>query len=276
MLADADHRLGDAEAATKALDAERAKLLAEGQSSAYRQAIDILTQAEDAEGIEGLRRSVKQTRSDADDTQLARIEQIDGQIAKAESEVSDLRAKAADLAQRFPISTVVHNAGVIRPRLLPEVRQADLTELAQLHLGAAILLVQAALPGMRERRYGRIVLISSMNAIRSQDGAFVVAQAMMNRDQGETGWRFMTEHCDELLERFPDNSIVRMLDGIVSLSRRPVADEIPAFFEAHHVPDAGKRLDQALERLQIAVRFRERETGNLVRYLETAAAAATG
>jgi 3-oxoacyl-[acyl-carrier protein] reductase len=72
---------------------------------------------------------------------------------------------AADLAQRFPISTVVHNAGVIRPSLLPEVRQADLIDLAQLHLGAAILLVQAALPGMRERRYGRIVLISSRAAL---------------------------------------------------------------------------------------------------------------
>jgi hypothetical protein len=99
-LAGADHRLADCEAATKALDAERAKLLTDGQTSAYQQAIDVLAQAEDAEGIEGLRRDVKRTRSDADDAQLARIEQLDAQIGKAESEVSGLRAKAADLAQR--------------------------------------------------------------------------------------------------------------------------------------------------------------------------------
>ena len=72
---------------------------------------------------------------------------------------------AAELARRFPIAAVVHNAGIIRPNLLPDVRQDDLIDLAQLHLGAAILLVQAALPAMRERRYGRIVLISSRAAL---------------------------------------------------------------------------------------------------------------
>jgi 3-oxoacyl-[acyl-carrier protein] reductase len=69
---------------------------------------------------------------------------------------------AAELARRFPISTVVHNAGIIRPNLLPDVRQEELGELAQLHLGAAILLVQAALPAMRAQRYG---LISSRAAL---------------------------------------------------------------------------------------------------------------
>lgn len=72
---------------------------------------------------------------------------------------------AASLARRFTIGIVVHNAGIIRPNLLPDVQQEDLDDLTQLHLGAAILLVQAALPGMREQRYGRIVLISSRAAL---------------------------------------------------------------------------------------------------------------
>ncbi len=85
-----------------------------------------------------------------------------------EVDLTDAKATeqaAADLARRFPISTVVHNAGIIRPNLLPDVRQEDLSDLAQLHLGAAILLVQAALPGMRERHFGRVVLISSRAAL---------------------------------------------------------------------------------------------------------------
>ncbi len=41
----------------------------------------------------------------------------------------------------------------------------DLDALVELHLGAAIQLVQAVLPGMRERRFGRIVLISSRAAL---------------------------------------------------------------------------------------------------------------
>ena len=85
--------------------------------------------------------------------------EVDLMDAKATKEA------AAHIAKRFAISTVVHNAGIIRPDLLPDVRQEDLTDLTQLHLGAAILLVQAALPGMRERQFGRIVLISSRAAL---------------------------------------------------------------------------------------------------------------
>jgi len=72
---------------------------------------------------------------------------------------------AASLVKQYAIDTIIHNAGVIRPDLLPDVRQQDLRDLTQLHLGAAILIVQAALPGMRERKFGRIVLISSRAAL---------------------------------------------------------------------------------------------------------------
>jgi 3-oxoacyl-[acyl-carrier protein] reductase len=85
-----------------------------------------------------------------------------------EVDLTDARATAqaaADVAKQYAISTVIHNAGVIRPNLLPDVRQEDLRDLTQLHLGAAILIVQAVLPGMRERKFGRIVLISSRAAL---------------------------------------------------------------------------------------------------------------
>ena len=48
------------------------------------------------------------------------------------------------------------------------MKQKDLHDLTQLHLGAAILIVQAVLPGMRERKFGRIVLISSRAALGLQ------------------------------------------------------------------------------------------------------------
>jgi 3-oxoacyl-[acyl-carrier protein] reductase len=72
---------------------------------------------------------------------------------------------AAAVAKQYAIRTVVHNAGAIRPNLLADVRQKDLHDLAQLHLGATILIVQAVLPGMRQRKFGRIVLISSRAAL---------------------------------------------------------------------------------------------------------------
>jgi len=72
------------------------------------------------------------------------------------------------IAKQFAVNTVIHNAGAVRANLLPNVKQADLHDLTQLHLGAAIIIVQAVLPAMRERKFGRIVLISSRAALGLQ------------------------------------------------------------------------------------------------------------
>lgn len=92
-------------------------------------------------------------------------------LHEIEVDLTDRRATAAvvqELVQRFAITTVVHNAGAMRPALLPEVQLDDLDALTALHLGCAIQLVQAALPAMRERRFGRIVLLSSRAALGAQ------------------------------------------------------------------------------------------------------------
>jgi NAD(P)-dependent dehydrogenase (short-subunit alcohol dehydrogenase family) len=75
------------------------------------------------------------------------------------------RALAAELAARFAVSHVIHNAGAIRPALLDDVTDADMAALHQLHLGAALQITQAVLPGMRAAGFGRIVLISSRGAL---------------------------------------------------------------------------------------------------------------
>jgi 3-oxoacyl-[acyl-carrier protein] reductase len=91
----------------------------------------------------------------------ARLEpiQVDLYDPKATADV------AKDVAARHAISHVVHNAGIIRPNLIEQVTVEDITALSQLHLGAALTLVQAALPGMKERHFGRIVLIASRAAL---------------------------------------------------------------------------------------------------------------
>ncbi len=88
-----------------------------------------------------------------------------------EVDLTDAKATkqaAAAVAKQYAVSCVIHNAGVIRPSLVADVSQKDLHDLTQLHLGAAVLIVQAALPGMRERAFGRIVLISSRAALGLQ------------------------------------------------------------------------------------------------------------
>lgn len=72
---------------------------------------------------------------------------------------------AAEVARQFEIDGFVHNAGAMRPALLADVRPEDLPALSQLHIGSAITLMQAVLPGMRQRRFGRVVLLGSRGAL---------------------------------------------------------------------------------------------------------------
>jgi len=75
-------------------------------------------------------------------------------------------AQAADeVARRFAPDTVIHNAGVILPALLEDVKLADLDKLVEIHLSTAILLAQSCLPAMKAAGFGRIVLLSSRGAL---------------------------------------------------------------------------------------------------------------
>jgi NAD(P)-dependent dehydrogenase (short-subunit alcohol dehydrogenase family) len=75
------------------------------------------------------------------------------------------REVAARIAADHDITDIVHNAGVIRPALLGSVDIADLEMLTRIHIGAAIILAQACLPGLKACGSGRIVLISSRAAM---------------------------------------------------------------------------------------------------------------
>ena len=72
---------------------------------------------------------------------------------------------ARDVAARFAISHFIHNAGVIWPHLLQDATVDELQGLTQIHLGSALTLMQAVLPGMEQTGFGRVVLMSSRGAL---------------------------------------------------------------------------------------------------------------
>lgn len=87
-------------------------------------------------------------------------------------------ASAAEVAARHAVTHLVHNAGVILPNLVETTPPSDFTTLAQLHFGAALILLKAVLPGMRERRFGRVVLMSSRAALGAATrGAYSATKA---------------------------------------------------------------------------------------------------
>ena len=70
-----------------------------------------------------------------------------------------------DIATNYAVTNFIHNAGVIRPNLLEDVKIEDLDYLTELHLGSAITLAQQFLPAMRAAQFGRIILISSRGVL---------------------------------------------------------------------------------------------------------------
>ncbi|MGR8946618.1 MAG: SDR family oxidoreductase [Gammaproteobacteria bacterium] len=87
----------------------------------------------------------------------------DDALENYEIDLTDRKQLAALCAglTKANIYGFVHNAGLIRANLIEDVSLDDLDELNQLHLGAAIQLVQALIPSMKKQRMGRIVLTSS-------------------------------------------------------------------------------------------------------------------
>src|SRR5580693_5210068 len=83
-------------------------------------------------------------------------------LTGASSGIGLAAAQAAlEIAAETPATTIVHCAGAIREKLLEDVEAADLLALSNLHIVAAVSLVQANLPAMKAAHFGRIILIST-------------------------------------------------------------------------------------------------------------------
>ena len=67
-------------------------------------------------------------------------------------------------AQLGPIDILVNNAGMSAPRGLDDITEEDFDRTIAVNLKSAFLCTQAVLPGMRARRWGRIINISSIGA----------------------------------------------------------------------------------------------------------------
>ncbi|MEE4014716.1 SDR family oxidoreductase [Roseibium sp. FZY0029] len=74
-------------------------------------------------------------------------------------------AAARTIATEFEVTHLIHNAGLIWPNLVEDAKPEDITGLAQLHLGSALTLLQAALPNMKARQFGRVMFNASRAAL---------------------------------------------------------------------------------------------------------------
>ncbi|GAB2208479.1 SDR family oxidoreductase [Roseibium sp. ROS1] len=89
-------------------------------------------------------------------------------LHSVEADLLDAQAVAAaagTIAAEFDVTHLIHNAGLIWPNLVEDAKPEDITGLAQLHLGSALTLLQAALPNMKARQFGRVMFNASRAAL---------------------------------------------------------------------------------------------------------------
>ena len=78
------------------------------------------------------------------------------------SEVKQLVAEVE--RQLGPIDILVNNAGKILIQSIDQIREEDWNDLIAVNLTSCFLMTQAVLPGMRIRRWGRVINLSSVAA----------------------------------------------------------------------------------------------------------------
>ena len=83
-----------------------------------------------------------------------------------------------DIAAEFgPIDIVINNAGITRDGVLHKMSFDDWNEVMRINLGGCFNMAKATFPGMRERGWGRIVNIGSINGQAGQYGQVNYAAA---------------------------------------------------------------------------------------------------
>ena len=110
-----------------------------------------------------------------------------GELVSVDLGDADATAAAlADITARHRLSGVVNNVGLVCPQAIGSVDLATLQQVLNVNLRSAVQTVQAALPAMREAKWGRIVNVASLVVLGAVERtAYAAAKAglmAMTRD----------------------------------------------------------------------------------------------
>src|SRR5579875_2788190 len=97
--------------------------------------------------------------------------------------------------------------------------------------------------------------------VRTQNAPFLMNSLLGNPIARYQAWDFVRDHWEAMVQRYPDSALPRMCEAIVGLLDRQ--QEVNDFFERHKPRLGHKIIEQHLERLAVAVSFRQREGHNL-------------
>jgi puromycin-sensitive aminopeptidase len=111
----------------------------------------------------------------------------------------------------------------------------------------------------------------AMTEVRSQNGFAVLSTLLANPVGCQAVWIRITEQWDAILDRFPKNAPVRVLESVPALcADADFAESAIAFLNAHPLSSGPRRVAQSIERLQVNVAFAARERAELSQVLTIA------
>ena len=94
--------------------------------------------------------------------------------------------------------------------------------------------------------------------VRTQNAPYMLRRALTHPALDGRAWDFVSSRWDQLVERYPSNSLPRMLEGIRSITDRATAQSVERFLEEHPVPSGGRQVGQHVERMWVSVDSAER------------------
>jgi puromycin-sensitive aminopeptidase len=115
------------------------------------------------------------------------------------------------------------------------------------------------------------VLEMTLDEFRTQNAAFVLAVMLANKRTQDRAWAHVKANWDTILDRYPPNTVVRMLETVRTFVKPggddSLARDAKEFLASHRVPSGERTVMQSLERLEVNVAFARRIGPRLRDYL---------
>ena len=109
--------------------------------------------------------------------------------------------------------------------------------------------------------------LAMSDAVKTQNAPFLLRSTIANRRHGAASWEFVKAHWDEANERFPANTIVRMVDAVKLLTAPGAVDDAVRFFAQHPIDQAAQTLEQILERQRVNTALLARDQAAFAMFL---------
>jgi puromycin-sensitive aminopeptidase len=141
-------------------------------------------------------------------------------------------------------------------RMLRQYHEGDTPQIQLRHL---YLLAEFDDADLVRRTYD----LAMSDEVKTQNAPFLLRACIGNRRHGRLAWEQVRRNWATINERFPRNTIVRMVETVKLLDEPTDVADVQAFFAEHPIEQAAKTLEQLLERQRVNADVRARNADAL-------------